>query len=310
MSDLNQPTNQQDPAPKRKDTMIYMGIIGVLIIIIIYLAVSRHNMSQQTQDMSMQRDSAVVDKANLKNEYDAAIARLDQLTSKNSQMDSMINDKNGEIANLRRQIQGILSDSRASASQLKKAKDLINELNDKTKSYEERIAELESQNNQLTNQNQDLAKQRDSTVQQNTQLKQVGSVLHASNIRMTPLHLKHGGKKETETSKAKKVDVLRINFDIDENRIAESGTKQLYLKINGPDGTFLSNAAYGSGTTSMHDGSTLNYTLLKEISLQTGQPVKDVVVDWHQDSDYKRGTYNIEIYNGGYMIGSGSVTLK
>jgi hypothetical protein len=309
MSDQNQPTDT-NPQAKRRDGMIYLGIIAILVIIIIFLAVSRHNVSQQSQDMAIQRDSAVIDKNNLKNDYAAAIARLDELTSKNSQMDSMIRDKNGEVENLKRQIRGILSDSRASASQLKKAKELIDELNAKTKTYEERIAELENQNNQLTNQNQGLAKERDSTAQKNTEIKQLGSVLHASNIRMTPLHLKHGGKKEVETGKAKKVDVLRVYFDIDENRIAENGTKQLYLKITGPDNSLLSNAAYGSGNTTLSDGSSMNYTLLKEIALQTGQPVKDVTVDWHQENDYKRGQYNIEIYNGGYKIGSGSVTLK
>lgn len=314
MSDQNPSTSpssyNSNPSPKRKDSMIYMGIIAILVIIIIYLAVSKHNVTQQNQDMAVQRDSAVLDRNNIKNDYDAAIGRLDQLTSKNAQMDSMIHDKNGEIENLKRQIQGILSDSRASASQLKKAKDLINQLNAKTKSYEERIAELEGENNQLTNQNQTLSKERDSTAQKNMEIKQLGSVLHASNIRMVPINLTHGGKKEKTTGKARKVDELRVYFDIDENRIAENGVKQIYLKITDPNGTLLSNAAYGSGSTNLSDGSSMNYTILKEVSLQTGQPVKDITVDWHQDSDYKRGQYTIEIYNGGYKIGSGSVTLK
>ena len=38
--------------------------------------------------------------------------------------------------------------------------------------------------------------------------------------------------------------------------------------------------------------------------------VKDVTVDWNQDGDFQRGTYKIEIYNSGYMVGSGNVTLK
>jgi len=133
--------------------------------------------------------------------------------------------------------------------------------------------------------------------------------LHASNIRLEPIHLKRGGKKEKETSKARKVDVLRIMFDIDENRIAENGTKELDVRIVDPNGSLLSNAAYGSGTTTASDGSSMNYTIMKQVALETNKPVKDVTVDWHQDSDYKKGQYQIEIYNGGDKIGSGNVTL-
>ena len=306
-----QPDQQQAPQQpqKRKDAMIYGVIIAILIVIIVYLMINRHNMTQQNQQTSSQLVVADSSRSAIENDYNAALARLDQLTSKNAQMDSMITDKNGEVAKLKSQIRGILSDSRASASQLRKAKELIEELNTKTKSYEERIAELEGQNNQLTSQNQSLSKERDSTANKNAELKQLGSVLHASNIRLEPIHLKRGGKKEKETSKARKVDVLRIMFDIDENRIAENGTKELDVRIVDPNGSLLSNAAYGSGTTTASDGSSMNYTIMKQVALETNKPVKDVTVDWHQDSDYKKGQYQIEIYNGGYKIGSGSVKL-
>lgn len=310
--EIKQPDQQQTPQqpPKRRDAMIYGVIIAILIVIIIYLMISRHNVSQQYQQTNSQLVVADSSRSAIENDYNAALARLDQLTSKNAQMDSMITDKNGEVAKLKSQIQSILSDSRASAAQLRKAKELIDQLNGKTKSYEERIAQLEGENNQLNNQNQSLTKERDSTATKNAELKQLGSVLHASNIRLEPIHLKKGGKKETETSKARKVDVFRIMFDIDENRIAESGTKELYVRILDPNGNLLSNAAYGSGTTPASDGSTMNYTIMKQVPLQTNQSVKDVTVDWHQDSDYKKGQYQIEIYNGGYKIGSGNVTLR
>ena len=310
--EIKQPNQQQTPQqpPKRKDAMIYGVIIAILIVIIVYLMISRHNVSQQYEQSTSQLVVADSSRSAIENDYNAALARLDQLTSKNAQMDSMITDKNGEVAKLKSQIQGILSDSRASAAQLRKAKELIEQLNTKTKTYEERIAELEGQNNQLTNQNQSLTKERDSTATKNAELKHLGSVLHASNIRLEPIHLKKGGKKEKETSKARKVDVLRIMFDIDENRIAESGTKELDVRIIDPNGNLLSNAAYGSGTTTASDGSNMNYTVMKQVALETNKQVKDVTVDWHQDSDYKKGQYQTEIYNAGFKIGSGSVTLK
>lgn len=311
--DLNQssntPENRPNPQPSRNNTMIYWIIIGVLLIACIYMFISKRNLSKQHEQTVTQLSTADSSRQAVENDYNAALARLDQLTSKNAQMDSMINDRNGEIAKLKGQIQSILSDSRATAGQLAKAKQLIDMLNSKTKSYEERIAELESENTDLNNKNEVLSKERDSTVTRNIALKQLGSVLHTSNIRMAPLHLKRNGH-EVTTAKARRVDVFRIYFDIDENRIAESGTKDLFIRILDPNGNLLSNAAYGSGVSATYDGSQLNYTIKKQVALEQNQPVKDVTVDWHQESDYKRGIYTIEIYNSGYKIGSGTVTLK
>jgi len=317
MNQYNSPSTPQGQNPyqnskKNNNNIIFGVIIGVLVIIIIYLFIDRNKMTNQSQQMAVQIDSVSLDRNNIKTEYDAALARLDDLVSKNSALNTEINDKNGEITKMKDELKTIMNKKNATAADLSRAKKLIDELNTKTKGYEERIAELEGENKNLNDANGNLTKERDSTVTENVGLQQkvrLGAVLHASNIRMVPIDLRRGGKKEKETEKARRVDLLRIYFDIDENRIAENGTKELYLRISGPDGKLLSNAAYGSGITTTSDGASLNYTLLKQVALQQGQPVKDVTIDWHQDSDYQKGAYAIEIYNDGYKVGSGSVTL-
>jgi hypothetical protein len=122
------------------------------------------------------------------------------------------------------------------------------------------------------------------------------------------LHEKRNGR-ERKTKLARKTDVLRIYFDIDENRIAEDGTKSLYLSITDPEGHLLTGGS-GSGVTSTSSGTPLNYTLLKQIPLKQDEPVKDVTVDWKQNEDFKKGVYSIAIYNGGYKIGGGDAMLN
>lgn len=318
--DLNQNNPQSTPqgqnsyqnSKKNNNNLIFGIIIAALVIIIIYLFIDRNKRNNENQQLSVQVDSVTLDRNNVKTEYDAALARLDDLVSKNSALNTEINDKNGEIAKMKEELKTIMNKKNATASDLARARKLIDELNAKTKGYEERIAELEGENKNLNDANTNLTKERDSTVTENVGLQQkvrLGAVLHTSNIRMVPIDLRRGGKKEKETERARRVDLLRIYFDIDENRIAENGTKELYLRITGPDGKLLSNAAYGSGITTTADGASLNYTLQKQVSLQQNQPVKDVMIDWHQDSDYQKGAYAIEIYNDGYKVGGGSVTL-
>jgi hypothetical protein len=304
---MNQDMNQA--SQPRKNTLIYWIVISVLLATCIYMFLGKRKATEQNEQTTAQLIVSDSSRKSVENDYNAALARLDQLTTKNVQMDSMVNVKDGEIAKLKAQIGKIMHDKNASAAQLAQAKELINKLNSTVKGYEERIAQLEQDNSKLTNANATITKERDSTVTQNIALKQLGSVLHASNIRMVPIHQKKSGK-ETTTVKARKVDLMKITFDIDENRIADNGTKDIYIRILGPDGNIISNAASGSGVTSLFDGKSLNYTVMKQIPLEKGKPVNDISMNWHQDGDYLPGNYTIEIYNQGYLIGKGSVSLK
>ncbi|MEI8279133.1 MAG: hypothetical protein WCG87_05165 [Bacteroidota bacterium] len=300
-------------SPKRNNTWIYVAIIVLLLATNAYLFINKNTLTEQKDLAETEKAKSDSTLSDVQKEYNAAIVRLDELKSKNTQLDSLVNNKDGEIAKLQSQIKAIMSKSNASKAELGKAKTLIAELNSKVKSYEEQIAALKGENGRLVESNGVLTKERDSTVTENIGLQhkvKLGAVLHASNIRMTPIHLKNHGKKEKTTSKAKRVDIMRITFDIDENRIAESGLKELFLSITGPSGSLLTSSAYGSGVTSLAEGGSLNYTLSKQIQLQQNLPVKNVDIDWIQEGDYQNGAYKIEIYHEGYKIGSGSVTLK
>jgi predicted nuclease with TOPRIM domain len=299
--------------PKRNNTWIYAGIIALLLGTNVYLFMNKNKVTGERQAAMVERDSAVNTRDAVKTEYDAAIARLDQLNTTNDQLNNEIKDKDGDLQKLRSQLQGIMSKQHRSESENAKAKALIAKLNSKVSSYESRIASLEGENRQLTSQNSTLTDEKNQVVTENTGLQQkvkLGAVLHASNIRMEAIDMRRHGTKERETSKARKTDLLRVIFDIDENRIAESGSKEVLLRITAPDGRLLSNAAYGSGVTTTEDGQQLSYTLARQINLTTNTPVRDVSVDWNQDNDYQRGTYAIDIYNSGFRIGGGSVTLK
>ena len=309
---FNQPT-QQDNQPNKRNTWIFIGAIVLLLLGNIYLFISRNKAMEQRDEALSQVDTTTTSLHNVQNEYDAALARLDQLTSENAQLDSMVNGKDSEIGKMKSQIQRLLSSGKKNSSDLKKARALIEQLNSTVKSYEEQIAQLKDENSKLTDYNKVVTKERDSTVEKNITLQQkvkLGAVLHCSNIRMEPIDLRRGGRKEKQTSRASRVDIFRVTFDIDDNRIAEDGMKNIYVRILAPDGNLMSNTAFGSGATTTAKGDALNYTVLKQISLKQSEPVKNITVDWHQTSGYQKGNYTIEFYNEGFKIGSGNINLR
>ncbi len=299
--------------PQRNNTWIYLGVIAVLLGACIYLFTTRNTAMNQVKTLTDTVRVTSAAKESLNTEYEAAIARLDQLNTTNSQLSNEIKDKDGELQKMRSELQGIMSKEKRSEGDNAKAKALIAKLNSKVAGYETRISELEGENRNLTAANTSLTEEKDKVTQENSGLQQkvkLGAVLHASNITLEAINLKRGGRKEVETSKASRADMLRIRFDIDENRLVDNGSKDIFVRVTSPDGRLLSNAAYGSGVTTTDDGQQLSYTASKSVSLSANTPVKGVQIDWKQESDYQKGTYAIDLYNAGFRIGGGSVTLR
>ncbi len=71
----------------------------------------------------------------------------------------------------------------------------------------------------FTGKNISLTGERDTALKKVEVIKKLGSVLHVSNIRLVPEHIKKDGT-DKETKKARKTNVLKMTFDIDENHIA------------------------------------------------------------------------------------------
>jgi outer membrane murein-binding lipoprotein Lpp len=309
----NNNSSAEQGSSRSGSPIIYWVIIALLLAACIFLFMSKNQMAEQDaadkQNLEAKIDSVSSDRESLQKDFEAASAKIDQLVTENARLDSSLQMDNSELVALKSKIKGILGKANVTKVELKKAQELITSLNSKTAQYEARIAELEKENEVLTGKNVVLTKERDSTVTQNIAIKKLASVLHASNISLEPIHLKRNGK-ERETSKAKKVDVLRMKFDIDENRIAENGNRMIYVRIIASGGNTLNSAANGSGNLTTNKGDVIAYSMVKEIALVKEQPVKNLSLDWKQEGDYTPGNYMIEIYNEGFKIGSGNVTLK
>ncbi|RFM32062.1 hypothetical protein [Chitinophaga silvisoli] len=297
--------------PRSRNGLIYGILIAALAGTWIYMLYDKNKSSEIQTQQSAQIDSISSSRDALQQEYNAANARLDDLISQNTRMDSLVKTKDKEIADMKSRINSILSNKNATQAQLAEARRLIEQLKGNISSYQETIEKLEGEKLVLTDERNSARRERDSvgTIKDSLNRKvNLGSVLHASNIHLQPIMLKKNGK-EVETSKAKRADMMRVTFDLDENRIAPTGDKELYVAISAPDGTPLAVEALGSGRFTLDDGTEKLYTAKKTVAYTLGQK-QTVVMDWKQNSDFKPGDYSVEIYHDGFKIGQGKVTLK
>lgn len=311
-------TNNQEPRKGFNTNILYIGIIAVLAALSIYLFLSKNKTETQNEDLTTQVETAATDMGELETEYNAALARLDEMKTQSVQMDSLLAEKSSEVEELKAKIQGILKDKNASKEKLAEANRLIKELNSKMNTYQEQITALKQENIQLTEDKKNLIDEKNQVTEEREVLKEekkslektveVGSVLHASGIKMNVINMRKnllGKEKEKETEKANKADLIRIAFDLDDNRISESGEKIIYICVYGPDGKVSGNSSFR-----LSDGSEKKYSVSKTVPYRQGEKTYGVTTEWRPVGDFVKGNYKVEMYHMGYKIGSETVSLR
>lgn len=312
------PMNSVDK-PKKNNTWIYIGIIMVLLATNILLFTQKNKSDKKVDESTELVAEHEVANENLQIQYSAALARLDELVGKNNALDRMIVSKDSEIGKLKNEIEKILINKQLSETDLAKAKSLIQKLNTRINGYEQEVVRLQKVNEALTKENQIIGLEREQAITKTNELSaekealtekvNVGKVLSVSNIQLIPVELRK--RKEVATSKAKRVDILRIAYNINENRLVDDGPQEIYVRIVNPEGKLLTNSSLGSGTFKIKDVELPQYyTMSKKINLKKGEIINDVTMDWQQSADYTKGKYTIELYNSGYMIGKQDVELR
>lgn len=294
--------------PRGGKGLIYGILIAALLGTWGYLIWDKSKSTQQKEQLQTQVITIDSSKSAVQEQFQAALAQLDMLKTAN---DSLMRTKDRQVADLRARISHILSQQHTSAADLAQAKSLVAQLRGQLDGYREEIERLQGEKVVLATQRDSIRRNYDTVTVKNQQLSQqvsLGSVLHASDFRITPIHLKHSGK-EVPTSKASRADLMRITFNIDQNRISPPGPKDLYVCITAPDGSPLAVEALGSGRFTLADGTEKLYTAEKTINYNNGGDTT-ITVDWKQNADFKPGVYKVQIYERGYLIGDGDVSMK
>jgi len=318
MTETNYPSaTPQYDEPKRGNKNILIGILAAgLLGTWGYLLYDKNKTGEKLQQTEQQSVSYMSQRDSLKQMYDDVTIRLDSLTGSNNNLQSQLSSRQSEIAKMKTEINNILKNKNATQSELARAKTLIAELNGKIDGLEAEVSRLTGENQQLTANNTQLTAEK-STLEQNlattTSEKQelqstvdVGSTFSASNIQITPIKEKKNGK-EKVTSSYKRVDKLVISFDV-ENRIAKSGSADLYVIVTAPDGKVVSDPSLGSGSLTTRTDGEKSFTT--KVSTEYDQGTRKNLQVPLRQNDFQKGDYKIEVYHNGFKIGEGTRTLK
>ncbi len=317
----NDASGSQYPQQKDNRKLIYGILIAALVGTWGYII---YDKSQTRETVTLLETRILnVDSARnaIQQEFLTVSAKADSLTQNNIQLQGDLADKNAAIQKLKSNIGSILKKKNASDAELAEAKQMIGELNGKIDGLFAEIDKLKGENQQLTSANQQLATEKSQltadkqSLEQNlsttkTEKKQledkvdVASTLHASSIGVAAIKVSSSGK-EKETNTAKRANMIRVAFMLDENRITPSGTKDIYVIVTGPDGKVVGEG----GTFNTREEGSKAFSSKVSVNYEQGKATP-VSFNCGQNEKYKEGSYTIEIYNNGFKIGQGVKTLK
>jgi regulator of replication initiation timing len=316
----NYPSTDNYGAVNKKDNK--NNIIILLAILLVaswaYFLFAR----KQSNDVISEKDAqyATLDSAKslVQKDYDEAMLRIDDLSSMNSGLDSLVRSRDKELGIIKDKFKSLIAKQNATKADLEEAKNLVNELNGKISDYVKEIERLQAENRQLTTDKNNLTAENKnlSTNLANSEAAKVeaenkvdiGSTLHASGFKISAINVRNSGKEKATTS-AKRADKLRVSFNLDENLIATSGNKQLYIIAKDPTGKVITEESLGSGKVGTRKDGQIDFTTKIDVDYKTGE-LKYVGFDLLQTDKYTKGNYSIVVYQNGFKIGEGIATLK
>lgn len=325
MSNTETTSTVVTPKATRKDYR--NGIIGVLAVAILslgsYVILDKNKTTDKIEQQQTQIAKVTDEKSEIQQSFDASLSRLDSVKSVNTTLESQLATSNSEISKTKAEIRSILNKRNATTAELNRAKQLIASLNEKISTMQADVARLTKDNETLTQEKVVLTEEKTTLTAEKQKLNEdlttttvakqelekkvdVGSTLNASNISITPVKLKGNGE-EKVTATAKRVDKLKISFDVD-NRIALPGTTEVYVLIVGPDGKPIANEALHSGTFTTREEGSKAFTAKLPVELQTAK--RTSVQFQFTPANFQQGNYTIQIYQNGFKIGESTRELK
>ena len=295
---------------------VYFATILLLIFINCGTLYLLYSVSSERKDVTVQKVALEKDFKNLSDTLDVKKTQLQQYIGRTAELDVAIANNELLIEQEKKQIANLLRKGTLTEADLTKAKGMIAMYESSIADITKQIGSLTAENQQLNNRNHDLAQNLDQERVNTTHLTdvnkglsqkvEVGSLLQLSKVDVEAIKMRHNGK-EVQVKRVKAAEELKISFETGKNKVLDPGTLSLYVRIINPKGETISVSDQGSGTISLADSpAPVQYS--KKADIDWDQNNKKVIVYWGQNIT-DPGTYKVQVYQKGYMVGEGAVKL-
>ncbi len=273
--------------------------------------------------------------AQLETQYKDAVAQLEEMKGKNTELNAVIENQKEELTKRKNQIAGMISKKDYNAVKAEMAK-----FKAETDNLMAQIAALETDKKVLGEKVGVLTTEKtalqDNLTKEQTEKQQVlvakadveaakakveatnavlakktemGSVVHVAQLSIQGFKVRESGK-EKERTHAKNIDRLKFCFKAVDNQVVDAGRETFYLRIIDPTGVAIATQSSGGGVLKLNDGKEVQYTTTKQIDFKNQGEDVCTIYDAKGNTNLAKGKYTLEVYNKGYLAGTNAFELK
>ncbi|WP_413531656.1 hypothetical protein [Empedobacter brevis] len=335
LEENNQPVNKG-----KNGLVVPLALVGILLAgsvgYNIYQANQIGNLEKNESLNSQILKNETGQKDQIRKQYDSILSDYTQYKARIEDRNNLLGDKENMIQLKNQDIQEILDKDNPTAEEMNRARKMINDLEGSVRNYKTEVARLQkenailvrsvdelnnknaaltSDNNNLRENNKELTysyeteknvRQKDNAISKG-KINELSSTLSVSNQKITGIRVRNSGK-EVEKTRAKRIDKIRVSFDVDRNSRTESGDKKLYVAIYNPDGSLGRYGNAQGGQIELRSGDTVNFSDAINFNYTNGQ-TKNITFDW-ENEDFQKGVYTFNVYENGFKISQAKITLN
>lgn len=280
-----------------------------IIIVVLAVVVVAVSILFYTNVNSLKKEAAILnaEKTSLQTNLTQVSDELGNIKTTNEALTASLEAEKLRVDTLMIQL---TKEKTSSKSSINKYKRELTNLKALVKKYAAQIDELNAANKKLTAENVKVKTDLKNTTLRAEAAEEDAKALSAmvkkgQVVVAREIELVNVKKNEKETARIKRAKKLKIDFTLVSNDIANPGDRTVYARLIGPDGYLLT-----SNTNDLFDfnGSKIGYTSSRVIDYQNTDLKVSVYLEGVKDLE--KGTYTVEIYMDGMMIGKKEITSR
>ncbi|MDD2525654.1 MAG: hypothetical protein PHH63_05005 [Bacteroidales bacterium] len=295
--------NEKKPG---KNFKLLIGIIVALVLIVAgavtWIVIQSTKITEMTEMFDLEKEELTDEYSQLAVQYEGY-----ELNVNNDSIIELFEAEKMKVQRLREELRTVKSTNTSRISELKKELATVRGV---LKTYIAQVDSLNKKNSQLQEENQVVTRKfheaRSNANQLSKEKEQLSErVTMASQLDATNIIIKSVNKKGKDEKKVSKVTQLNISFIITKNITAPTGEKSIYVRIAKPDDDVLVKSA---GNVFMYENKNIAYSIRKDIEYSGEE--QSVIVYWKVEEFLEAGSYRVDIFADGNLIGKKSFSME
>ncbi len=289
-----------------KNTILWI-LLFLFGLIIIFLVYSNLKTKKQYQQTIYNLERTAEEKDSLQLELEQIYVQYQQLKTNNDTLNQKLASQKQKVAQLIQELRHVKATDKQKIEQLKQEVSLLRNI---MRSYIRQIDSLYQKNQILVQENKKIKEQYTAVIVEKQELEQQTDSLKktvkiASSLDARPVSFVALSKRDRETRRIRKAQKFQVCFTILANKIAQKGTRKVYLRIARPDGEILINE---NSSTFTYQGKEIFYSAMKEVDYE-GKDTQ-VCIYYLNNTELPAGKYTAYVFVDDRLVLTTDINLK